>query len=46
MSASYSVVLFGTQHGDLQGNYKASVVIDDGKPVVLQIEDVGNSTTC
>ena len=46
MSASYSVALFGTQHSDLQGNYKASVVIDDGKPVVLQIEDVGNSTAC
>jgi hypothetical protein len=46
MSVSYSVVLFGTQHSDLQGNYRASVAIDDGKPVVLQIEDVGNSTTC
>ena len=46
MSVSYSAALFGTQHSDLQGNYRASVAIDDGKPVVLQIEDVGNSTAC
>ena len=46
MSVSYSEVLFGTQHADLQGNYRASVAIDDGKPVVLQIQDVGNSTAC
>jgi hypothetical protein len=46
MSVSYSVTLLGTQHGDLQGNYKAFVAIDYGKPVVLQIEDVGNSTAC
>ena len=46
MSVSYSETLFGRQHGDLQGNYKASVAIDDGKPVVLRIEDVRNSTAC
>jgi hypothetical protein len=46
MSVSYSVTLFGAQQGDMQGNYKASVAIDDGKPVVLQLEDVGNSTAC
>ncbi len=46
MSVSYSETLFGIQHDDLQGNYKAFVAIDDGKPVVLQIEDVGNSTAC
>ena len=46
MSVSYSVTLLGTQHGDLQGNYKAYVAIDDGRPVVFQIEDVGNSKAC
>ena len=46
MSVSYSETLFGRQHDDLQGNYRASVAIDDSKPVVLQIEDVGNSTAC
>lgn len=46
MSVSYSETLLGTQHGDLQGNYKAFVAIDSGKPTVLQIEDVGNSKAC